>query len=450
MVAHSRQKCQPFYACFMLVLTLTSSPHSMGMRVPELKALCGEVGQARSGSKTVLQERLREFSANMELWKLLQPGARRSHKGSRAHQAKPCTTEEKPSKKKAGYAQRRNALSGGEREAAGPVQRSKDTRTEQEKTEMLAWAAEMSNMFKDFQTPREVGNTEPLFPAPAVRERKIEAQLTAILELVQRRVSPPPATEASSCVLPLAPPPTPFDQVAASTAISAETLRRRLVAASVPDATSAAPPAPMPVLSSSSDLVVTRLSSISPALPPPSTPAKLSHTLKQLVLANGTTITFSPSTVPDPPLVSFADKIPQLVRMWDDAAPDYQASECLLKVGGHGIPLRLWEQVYKYGGDQRWKGTKDKWGKWKFIVEAYNRLGKDQFWAKYHDDKNNKPMSYTAIVEELRKERKASDALVTAQVREHLGDEFKDKFTYRGQQLVRPSAIAKRSRTIQI
>ncbi|KAJ3759915.1 hypothetical protein EV360DRAFT_81673 [Lentinula raphanica] len=430
----------------------------MSMRVPDLKTLCGEVGQPRSGSKAILQERLKAFSGNTDQWKILQPGARRSHKGSRTNDTSGKETETKCSKKPSAYVQRRNALFGGA-QSTGPIQRSKDSRTEQEKAEMLAWAAEMSNVFQDFQTPREANTDEPLFPTPAIRERKIEAQLSTIIELVQYGVASTKAVastaaEPPSFMLPLAPPPTPFDQVAASTPINVETLRHRLTAASSPRVINngqSLSSAPSVSVLPSSDPVVSCPPPFIPALPPPSTPTeKVSHAMRKLVLANGTVITFSPSTVPDPPLVSFADDIPKLVRMWDDAAPDYQVTECLLKVEGHGIPLRLWEHVYKYGGDQRWKGTKDKWGKWKFVVEAYNRLGKDKFWAKYRDTKNDKPMSYTAIVEELRKERKVSDALVTARVREHFGDEFKDKFTYRGQQLVRPSAIAKRSRTIQI
>ncbi|KAJ3846626.1 hypothetical protein EV368DRAFT_88727 [Lentinula lateritia] len=426
----------------------------MSMRVPELKALCGQVGQPRSGIKTVLQERLKAYSASPDLWKLLQPGARRSHKGSHICQDNPTgmsTDEKKPVKKKSVYTKRREALFG-DSEDSGPIQRSRDMRTEQEKKEMLDWAAEMSKEFIDFQTPREVNESEPLYPTPAVREKKIEAQLSAILDLVRTGY-----TTGVSEVLHAASfqPPTTLGQVTTSTIVSEVDLQCRLIAApsrqvnieSLPMTTLPFKPSAPPLLA---PVPFTNISPVqSPQqLPLTIAPTKTSSTTKEIILANGTHICFVSSDVPDPILVSFSDNIPKLVRMWDDAAPGYIANECLLKIKGYGIPLRLWEQAYKYGGDGRWKGTKDKWGKWKFVVEAFNQLGKEAFWAKYHDTKTDKPMSYTAIVESLRIERKANDALVSAHVLNHFGDNFKDKFGYWGQQLVRPSAIAKRIRML--
>ncbi|KAJ3892985.1 cytochrome P450 [Lentinula edodes] len=427
----------------------------MSMHVPELKALCGQVGQPRSGIKTVLQERLKAYSSSPDLWKLLQPGARRSHKGSHICQDNPTgmssTAEKKPAKKKSAYTKRREALFG-DSEDSGPIQRSKDMRTEQEKKEMLDWAAEMSKEFIDFQTPREVTESEPLYPTPAVREKKIEAQLSAILDFVRTGYTPGVSEVLHAASFQ---PPTTLGQVTTPTIVSGVDLQCRLIAApsqqvnieSLPITTLSSKPSASPL---SAPAPFTDISPVqSPQqLPLTIAPTKTSSTTKEIILANGTHIRFVSSDVPDPILVSFSDDIPKLVRMWDDAAPGYIANECLLKIKGYGIPLRLWEQAYKYGGDGRWKGTKDKWGKWKFVVEAYNQLGKDAFWAKYHDTKTNKPMSYTAIVESLRVERKANDALVSARLISHFGDNFKDKFGYRGQQLVRPSAIAKRSRML--
>ncbi|KAJ3728952.1 hypothetical protein C8R42DRAFT_638606 [Lentinula raphanica] len=413
--------------------------------VPELKSLCGEVGQPRGGSKTVLLEQLKAFSGDTEKWKLLQPGARRLHKGSRTNENESADIEKKPLRKPSAYTQRRNAVFG-DAQAGGPVQRLKDTWTDQEKAEMLAWAAEMSNEFKDFQTPRDANTSEPLFPTPAVRERKIESQLNTILDLIQHGTAVPTlVTEPVAHALPPASPSMPLNQIATSTAVDAVTLRRRLFASSstssLPDPVTSTQPGLnnwQPSLSAPS----TFISSVPPTSILPSCPevinatvqlppvhSKAFHALRRLVLANGTVITFSPSTVPDPPLVLFAGDIEKLVRMWDDAAPDYRVSECALKVEGHGVPLRLWEE---------------------FVVEAFNRLGKDAFWAKYRNVENDKPMSYMAIVEELWNERKVNNALITAQVRDELSENFKDKFTYRSQQLVRPSAIAKRSQMLNV
>ncbi|KAJ3769926.1 hypothetical protein FB446DRAFT_790962 [Lentinula raphanica] len=115
----------------------------MSMRVPELKSLCGEIGQPRGGSKTILLERLKAFSGDTEQWKLLQPGARRSHKGSRTNENESSNIEKKPARKPSAYTQRRNAVFG-DAQVGGPVQRSKDTRTDQEKAEMLAWVCVLS------------------------------------------------------------------------------------------------------------------------------------------------------------------------------------------------------------------------------------------------------------------------------------------------------------------
>lgn len=52
------------------------------------------------------------------------------------------TAEKKPAKKKSAYTKRREALFG-DSEDSGPIQRSKDMRTEQEKKEMLDWVCEL-------------------------------------------------------------------------------------------------------------------------------------------------------------------------------------------------------------------------------------------------------------------------------------------------------------------
>ncbi|KAJ3849808.1 hypothetical protein EV368DRAFT_67135 [Lentinula lateritia] len=282
---------------------------------------------------------------------------------------------------------------------AGFVQRSKDLRTEQEKKEMLDWAAQMSKEFEDFQHPRA-----------AVREKKIEAQLDTLLELMHCNLTAQIPMRPLAHSLPSLPSMS-SGQAGASTALC-----HRLIA-------------PLPQ-SNTESISVTPTPPIVPALVPPLPEPPLS---------------LSPSRV----IVLADDDIAKLVRMWDEAALGYQADECYLKIKGYGIPLRLWEQAYKYSGDGRWKGTKDKWCKWKFIVEAYNLLGKEAFWQKYRDPKTDKPISYTAIVEALRSERKVNNALVTVQLQEQLGDKFKNSFGYRGQQLVRASAIVKRSRTMK-
>ncbi|KAJ3846532.1 hypothetical protein EV368DRAFT_88862 [Lentinula lateritia] len=278
----------------------------ISMHVPELKALCG---QCKPGS-------------------LETPGARRSHKGSHICQDNPTglsTDEKRPAKKKSAYTKRHKALFS-DSEDSGPIQRSRDMRMEQEKKEMLDWAAEMSKKFIDFQTPQQVNKSEPLYPMPAVQEKKIEAQLSAIL--------------SSSFQ-----PPTTLGQVTTLTIVSEVDLQCWLIAApsqqvnieSLPMTTLPFKPSALPLSAP------VHFTNISPVQSPQQLP-----------------LTIALTKTSNPILVSFSDDIPKLVRMWDDAAPGYIANECLLKIKGYGILLQLWEQAYKYGGDGRWKGTKDK------------------------------------------------------------------------------------------
>ncbi|KAJ3933668.1 MAG: hypothetical protein NXY57DRAFT_959717 [Lentinula lateritia] len=268
----------------------------MSMRVPELKALCGQVGQPRGGIKTVLQERLKAYSSSPDLWKLLQPDARRSHKGSHICQDNPTgmsTAEKKPAKKKSAYTKRREALFG-DSEDSGPIQRSKDMRTEQEKKEMLDWAAEMSKEFIDFQTPREVNESEPLYPTPAVREKKIEAQLSAILDLVRTGYTPGVSEVLHAASFQ---PPTTLGQVTTSTIVSGVDLQCWLIAApsqqvnieSLPMTTLPLKPSAPPL---SAPVLFTNISPVqSPQqLPLTIAPTKTSSTTKEIILANGTHI----------------------------------------------------------------------------------------------------------------------------------------------------------------
>jgi hypothetical protein len=85
-----------------------------------------------------------------------------------------------------------------------------------------------------------------------------------------------------------------------------------------------------------------------------------------LVLGDGTTLFFSKSRcIPDPPAVSFAKDIPRLVRLRDDASPDWDPSNAVLCIQGKPVALKYWPEVYRYGKTGQWAGTKKNWAHWR-------------------------------------------------------------------------------------
>lgn len=72
------------------------------------------------------------------------------------------------------------------------------------------------------------------------------------------------------------------------------------------------------------------------------------------------TLTFDPTTVPDPPPITFADDLDQLFTEW------YNSRR--LVVAGHGIPIRHWDRLYlkksKVKADA-WVSYRTRWSNWK-------------------------------------------------------------------------------------
>ena len=125
-----------------------------------------------------------------------------------------------------------------------------------------------------------------------------------------------------------------------------------------------------------------------------------------------------------------------------------------------------WPLLYRYGGDQQWKGTKSKWTDYRVrfprplicrtipdlsphtqdIVLRYRQGNPDQFWAEFSID--GERMKFTSIVQKLRDMRKSAHRDIEQRARETYGPEFDAHFTYRrGSKeyvMTKPSAIAKR------
>ena len=105
-----------------------------------------------------------------------------------------------------------------------------------------------------------------------------------------------------------------------------------------------------------------------------STPSQ--HVLK---LGNGTILCFSKESVPDPPAYSFAKGIPQLMKVWDDSSAEWDPTEVRLRIQGQPIALKHWPDVYRYGKEGQWKGTKKNWTNWQVSFHPHSLLWHDTY-----------------------------------------------------------------------
>ncbi|KAG2131340.1 hypothetical protein DEU56DRAFT_740110 [Suillus clintonianus] len=120
--------------------------------------------------------------------------------------------------------------------------------------------------------------------------------------------------------------------------------------------------------------------------------------------------------------------------------------DSVIKIRGHPIALEFWPQLYRYGHNDQWKGTKSKWTDWRDVVERYRQGSPEQFWAAFSAD--SKHLKFTAIIRALHEERASIHAAVAECAHREYGAQFADLFTYRkgGEEhlMTKPSAIMKR------
>jgi len=420
------------------------------MSLNELKDLLRVHKQPLSGNKPTLLQRLVDFSGNPAAWNETVAGLRRPHKGPRDVTNKAQTGEEKKPRKKSQVAARRDELMG-ERSPAEPVQviqRSKDTRTEQQKNEVIAWAKRFVANNPDIQTPRQPKefNATKMKPELDSRLANIEGQLQVLLATVK---ASPNGDAMNIDSEPVMPPPLPTPLLALPplstyTNISLPSFIPNI--ALPPPPSMSVPPFTMnsPLPASDSMITESITESINPTTESVTESTKTAtESRKVLVLGNGTRLEFFNSDVPCPPSLSFAKNIPKLGRVWDDARPEFSPSECSLKIKGNAIALKHWPVVYSYSHDQRWRGTKGAWDTWKWIVERYHQSTPENFWEEFRDEHGHN-MSFSAITRMLRKQRTEADQRLVQQQQEQLGPEFSQQYNVRGRAMVRASAIAKR------
>ncbi|KAJ7362936.1 hypothetical protein DFH08DRAFT_682656 [Mycena albidolilacea] len=123
-----------------------------------------------------------------------------------------------------------------------------------------------------------------------------------------------------------------------------------------------------------------------------------------LQLADGKSVTFHESDIPDPPAISYAKNIEDLLGVWNDNSPQWNGTSPL-KIRNIPIPLIHYPLVYKYWKGSQWKGVKKVWFEWKVYTT-------DNFWARYSaPDKSGtlRRLKYTPLLKQLESERKAEN-----------------------------------------
>ncbi|KAJ7490773.1 hypothetical protein FB451DRAFT_1023540 [Mycena latifolia] len=145
---------------------------------------------------------------------------------------------------------------------------------------------------------------------------------------------------------------------------------------------------------------------------------------RTLKMAGGKIITFCEPDIPDPPAISFAKDIEDLLQVWDDNSPHWNGTSPL-KINAVPVPLIYWPTVYKYWRATQWKGVK------KILVRAMSRTTLDDFWAQCSSpDKNGQLqcMKYTRILTHLANEWKTENKRLANLARAELTPE---QLTYR-------------------
>ncbi|KAG1782527.1 hypothetical protein EV702DRAFT_961133 [Suillus placidus] len=145
------------------------------------------------------------------------------------------------------------------------------------------------------------------------------------------------------------------------------------------------------------------------------------ETVHYLRLGDGTTVSFTVSSIPDPVAVTFIQNIPRLNAMWDDVSLHWEGKS-ILCIEGRPIPLVYWPKIYHYGKEHQWQGTKARWTDWRVISP-------ETFWEEF--SVNGKQMCYTAVVAKLRDQRRISNQATVARAREEYGHRFPACFAYR-------------------
>ncbi|KAJ8072293.1 hypothetical protein PM082_015852 [Marasmius tenuissimus] len=369
------------------------------MTVPELKEICRELSLSPTRVKSVLLERLKEFSGNPGKWNVTKPGARRAHKGPR--NGSQAASKHLSQQRRLAQFGCGDAVQGQNLEDL----KHNDPRTQQEIHDLLQFCARYVTEHPEIQAPRPKKSAVTESANKVIDARALSKQLDGLsnrLDAFMLGNQGPPVHS-----LPSSQPPSSSHIQLSSVPSLAHPL-----AATTPSVP--CPPAALPnTLAASS-------SSLPPSAPMSARTSLItsdaSDPMKTLTIASGLTLNYRLSEVQDPRSISYAKDIERLARQWSDDHPHFKSDDCEVTIQGHGIALKYWPDVFgvkpKGSCDRRWSSMKATHNEWKWVASEYLRhdSGED-FWAKFQNDKKpDKRMSYTEIVRALCEIRKASDA----------------------------------------
>ncbi|KAJ3806187.1 hypothetical protein F5876DRAFT_80954 [Lentinula aff. lateritia] len=438
-----------------------------------LLALCKQYSLGTLGNKSVLKQKLIGFSENKIRWPSLIHGARRAHRGVRdggitKNKPKPkdssvasstALKKLKPSasstalKKLKPSAIRRNELLGLPLNAPlgsqlFDTQRSKDTRTLEEKAELLRWAKEFDESHpyipeaeiarrrkarEEERTKEKAGGTVMVTESIRSMNEQI-ANLTATINMLVvglPTLPPLPATVLAQLQTQPSIPPAPFSSVHPVT------------------------PDPIPFLSPPSTTPMTTGALASNSMTATSaTPTNglviagaMKETTFSLAIGHGQIIRYKYSDIREPRQISFATNIVRLDRVWDDESLNWDPIDCarnLLQINGTAIALRYWQMVFSGKKNRVWSWLKKLWTEWKYVAERYRSRGPDDFWQEFSST-NGEHFHWKAITDRLRELRSAQDERLVDKAKAEYGDRFSQVFVNnRGKVLTDKSAIARR------
>ncbi|KAJ7892544.1 hypothetical protein B0H14DRAFT_2686793 [Mycena olivaceomarginata] len=411
---------------------------------PQLSEHCKTFQLAYSGNKPALLDRLKNFSKDKTRWDSLIPGATNTHKGSRKPQ------EEKKGKPKTSTLRRESLFHGaaGVRIANAPVtERSKDLRTAEEKAAILPWAKHIVEQYPyKPNINRADANASIYISPPAVNAEPASQTQTAPSVPVHNSFNVPVAN----------PPQTAMDLLAG---FIAYVQHNQNILSSHPTSDvplTAAPPLPSSTASESGSATTGNPAAtdldMSVSTSVPSSASNNETPTRTLALAGGRFITFRESDIPDPPAVSYASRMADLLLEWDDNWPNWRGTSSLT-INGVPVPVIYWPTIYKYWKSNQWKGVKKHWFDWKILVRAMTATTLDQFWARFSVPGKNgqlQRMKYTPIIARLAEERHAENQRLSDLALRELTTE---QLTYRRGSnyyvMKRPSMIANTYRRLK-
>ncbi|SJL16479.1 uncharacterized protein ARMOST_20005 [Armillaria ostoyae] len=410
--------------------------------LPWFREQCKHFNLPYSGTKAALCEQLITFSSSgMDHWKssLMFP-ARQAHKGVRGGGIV------KSSKKPMYRCQcllQANSVSGPSSQAMFPVERSKDTRTQQDRDKMDDWLTTLEakivvmppqDLWHSHLVDRGVNENDRGQPmAHEVLESPLFAQrITSIIVEAQLAAHHRIHGTADSGVSTLYGFPHPPDNAFGFVALSShDDISDSVVIR--PDSANI-----LPIEHTLPETPTTSMTTAPASIPSSDDHASasmegISDELRwcNLSLVNGVSLTFHQGEVPPMEPFCFSADIQRLISSWDDTSSEWNPQmDHPIKIHGQPIPVKHWRKLYSYNKSvgNEWEQLKKEWSHWHYFMERYYLLGSADFWTRYSNPRGC--MSYTQISQSLLKECKQANERLKKQAHTEYRDAFDTEFGY--------------------